>query len=183
MALSPWDYVAFGLFLAILSLIGYFAGRKERASSEDYFLAGKRLPWYIVGSSFVAANISTEHFIGMVGSACIYGICLAMYEWANVFTFSLFDLAFHSLPVGLPGVYHPRVPRAPLRARHPADFCDHHDRHECHGLLAGPLYGGGLVLHNLFGWDIWNTILGLGLVSGVWASTAGCRRSPGPIPS
>ena len=39
--------------------------------------------------------------------------------------------------------------------------------------LAGPLYGGGLVLHNLFGWEIWHTILVLGLVSGIWAIYGG----------
>ncbi|NLE38652.1 MAG: hypothetical protein GX621_11560, partial [Pirellulaceae bacterium] len=84
-----WDYFAFVAFFIILSMVGFWAGRKERGGSEDYFLAGKKLPWYVVGSSFIAANIHTEHFIGMVGVAVLYGICVAMSEWANVLSFTM----------------------------------------------------------------------------------------------
>jgi len=88
-SLELWDYLAFGGFFAVLSAIGYWAGRKERTSATEYFLAGKKLPWYVVGGSFIASNISTEHFIGMIGAACVFGICVAMSEWMNVMTFSM----------------------------------------------------------------------------------------------
>src|ERR1700693_4997013 len=81
------DYVEFFLFVAALSLVGFLAGRGERASSADYFLAGRKLRWYVVGASYIAANISTEQFIGMVGSAYLLGVCPALYECLNVFTF------------------------------------------------------------------------------------------------
>jgi len=87
--LHLWDYSAFIAFFVVLSAIGYWAGRKERAGATEYFLAGKRLPWYVVGGSFIASNISTEHFIGMIGVAVVYGICVAMSEWGNVLSFSL----------------------------------------------------------------------------------------------
>ena len=70
-SLHLWDIVAFALFFIILSVIGYRAGRGERASSEEYFLAGKKLPWYVVGGSFIASNISSDQFIGMVGAAMV----------------------------------------------------------------------------------------------------------------
>jgi SSS family solute:Na+ symporter len=88
-SLGPVDYVAFIGYFVLLSAIGYLAGRRERTGAEDYFLAGKTLPWYVVGSSFIASNISSEHFIGMVGAAFLYGICVAMSEWLNVLTFSV----------------------------------------------------------------------------------------------
>ncbi len=88
-ALHFWDYFAFLGFVVGLSVVGYWAGRKERAGATEYFLAGKRLPWYVVGGSFIASNISSEHFIGMVGAAVVYGICVAMSEWANVQSFTL----------------------------------------------------------------------------------------------
>ncbi len=88
-ALESWDYLAFGLFFVVLSAIGYWAGRKERGTAQDYFLAGKRLPWYVIGGSFIASNIHTEHFIGMIGAAVVYGICVALSEWMNVLSFSL----------------------------------------------------------------------------------------------
>ncbi len=88
-ALQFWDYFAFIAFFLGLSVVGYWAGRKERSGATEYFLAGKRLPWYVVGGSFIASNISTEHFIGMIGVAVVYGICVAMSEWGNVLSFTL----------------------------------------------------------------------------------------------
>ncbi|MHC4738341.1 MAG: sodium:solute symporter family transporter, partial [Planctomycetota bacterium] len=83
------DYLAFGAYFVVLCFIGFWVGRKEKTSSDEYFLAGHTLPWYVVGGSFVASNISTEHFIGMIGAAFVYGICVAMSEWGNIFSFSL----------------------------------------------------------------------------------------------
>ena len=83
-----WDYFVFTSFFVLLSLVGYLAGRKERISTSDYFLAGRKLPWYVVGFSFIASNISSEHFIGMIGAAFIYGICISMYEWGNILSFT-----------------------------------------------------------------------------------------------
>src|SRR2546430_609235 len=54
LAMLPLDYVEFFVFLTALCLVGFFSGRGERKSSTDYFLAGRRLPWYAVGGSYVA---------------------------------------------------------------------------------------------------------------------------------
>jgi len=72
------DYLAFGTYFVVLSFIGLWVGRKEKTEASDYFLAGRTLPWYVVGSSFIASNISSEHFIGMIGAAFVYGIRLSM---------------------------------------------------------------------------------------------------------
>jgi hypothetical protein len=87
--LARLDYAAIVAYFVLLSAIGLWAGRKKKTQADDYFLAGRTLPWYVVGSSFVASNISTEHFIGMIGAAFVYGICVAMSEWANVLSFSV----------------------------------------------------------------------------------------------
>ena len=76
--LTALDYIAFGAYFVAICEIGLWAGRKEKTRADDYFLAGRTLPWYVVGSSFIASNISTEHFIGMIGAALVYGICVAM---------------------------------------------------------------------------------------------------------
>jgi SSS family solute:Na+ symporter len=86
LALNAIDYWVFGGFLFALAAVGYLSGRGEQASSEDYFLAGRKLPWYVVGGSFIAANISTEHFIGMVGASYILGVSTALWDWLNAFT-------------------------------------------------------------------------------------------------
>src|SRR3970282_1072158 len=88
-SLAFLDYMAFGAYFVILCIIGFWVGRREKSDSEDYFLAGRSLPWYVVGSFFIASNIISEHFIGMIGGAFFYGICVAMSEWLNVGSFTL----------------------------------------------------------------------------------------------
>ena len=68
-----FDLIVFGLYLVGNILLGVWVARKQSASTRDYFLAGDRLPWYTVGGSIIAANISTEHFIGMIGVAYAVG--------------------------------------------------------------------------------------------------------------
>src|SRR5512134_1305380 len=82
------DFVVFGLYLALNILLGLLVARRQGGGTRDYFLAGDKLPWYTVGGSIIAANISTEHFIGMVGVAYATGFVVAQWEWGNWFTFS-----------------------------------------------------------------------------------------------
>jgi SSS family solute:Na+ symporter len=85
------NYLDLTLFVAYLIFnigLGLWVSRRSMASARDYFLAGDRLPWYAIGGSIIAANISTEHFIGMVGAAYASGFVLAQWEWGNWFTFS-----------------------------------------------------------------------------------------------
>jgi SSS family solute:Na+ symporter len=80
--------IFFGYFLAIVALGVMVAARSTTKSSSDYFMASKKLPWYVVGASFVASNISTEHFIGMVGWGFLYGMAVSNWEWGNAITFT-----------------------------------------------------------------------------------------------
>ncbi len=81
--------IFFGYFIGVIVFAIVVAARSKTKSSSDYFLASKKLPWYAVGASFIASNISTEHFIGMVGWGFLYGMAVANWEWANAVTFSI----------------------------------------------------------------------------------------------
>jgi SSS family solute:Na+ symporter len=82
------NFILFGLYLALTVVLGLWVGRRNAANPRSYFLAGEGLPWYAIGGSIIAANISTEHFIGMVGIAYAVGFVVAQWEWGNVITFS-----------------------------------------------------------------------------------------------
>jgi SSS family solute:Na+ symporter len=82
------DFVLFALYLAANIALGLWVARRKTADARGYFLAGDRLPWYAIGGSIIAANISTEHFIGMIGVAYAVGFVVAQWEWGNWFTFS-----------------------------------------------------------------------------------------------
>lgn len=86
--MNPLNSILFGLYLLITVIVGLWVGRRGNSNAKDYFLAGEGLPWYAVGGSIIAANISTEHFIGMTGVAYGVGFVVAQWEWGNVITFS-----------------------------------------------------------------------------------------------
>jgi SSS family solute:Na+ symporter len=82
------NFIVFGLYLACNIALGLWVARRKTSGTRGYFLAGEGLPWYTVGGSIIAANISTEHFIGMIGVAYAVGFVVAQWEWGNWFTFS-----------------------------------------------------------------------------------------------
>jgi SSS family solute:Na+ symporter len=71
------------LILALLILAQWVSREKvgHEKNSSDYFLAGRNLPWWAIGASLIAANISAEQIIGMSGSAFVMGIAIGVYEW------------------------------------------------------------------------------------------------------
>jgi len=69
--------------------MGLYVSRTKKGhkkDTKDYFLASKSLPWWAVGSSLIAANISAEQFIGMSGSGFAIGLAIASYEWMAAIT-------------------------------------------------------------------------------------------------
>jgi len=167
------DYLAFGLFFVVLSAIGYWAGRRERTGPDEYFLAGRKLPWYVVGGSFIASNISSEHFIGMIGAAFIYGQCVAMSCWGNVNSFTFLIWLFIPFLLASKVFTIPEFLERRFNGTLRQVFAFMTVLSNVVAFLAAVLYGGGLALNKLFGWDLWLAIIVLGVVAGVWAIYGG----------
>jgi len=75
---------AIGLF-ALAQWVSRERGGQEKDSAE-YFLASKTLPWWAIGASLIAANISAEQIVGMSGSGYAIGLAIASYEWMAALT-------------------------------------------------------------------------------------------------
>jgi SSS family solute:Na+ symporter len=78
------DWVIFFCYATIIVALGLWISRTkkgEQKTSQDYFLANRALPWWAIGSTLLAANISAEHFIAMSGSGYAVGLAIACYEW------------------------------------------------------------------------------------------------------
>ena len=104
MELTAFDVILFIAFFAVVISISLFKSRKE-ASSEDYFLAGRGLRWWLIGISIVAANISTEQFVGMAGQGA-GTVGLAVSNWQLVGSIGIVIIAFTVLPLFLKaGIY------------------------------------------------------------------------------
>jgi SSS family solute:Na+ symporter len=102
--ISTWDILIFVAFVATVVTVGIVQSRSEKGS-EDYFLAGRGLTWWLIGFSLIASNISTEQFVGMSGNAASHvGLAIASYEWMAAIT--LVVVAFGFLPFFLrAGIY------------------------------------------------------------------------------
>ncbi len=86
MQFSTLDYAVFIGYALFIVALGLWVSRKGGKSAEDYFLASKSLPWWAIGASLIAANISAEQFIGMSGSGFAIGLAIASYEWMAALT-------------------------------------------------------------------------------------------------
>jgi len=90
-----------GIFIGYICCIMGFgiwiANREKNVNSQDYFLASKSLPWWAVGGSLIASNISTEQILGMNGSGYVAGLAIGAYELMAAFT--LIVVAKFFLPV------------------------------------------------------------------------------------
>ncbi len=169
----PLDYVEFFVFLALLSAVGVWSGRGERGSTADYFLAGRKLPWYAVGGSYVAANVSTEHFVGLVGASYILGIAPALTQWHTslaeiviVFLFVPFLIRARviTVPEYLARRFGPGVRLAFALLTIFANITI---------FMAAVMYAGGLALAGFFGWPLLACIIGTGIFAGGWAVYGG----------
>jgi len=185
--LSNLDLFVIVGYFVVLVVLGFADGKTEKRSSEDYFLAGRSLPWYVVGASFIGSNISTEHFIGMIAAAYTYGICVAQWEWGNIFAFSVLVWFF------IPFLLSSRVFTAP-------EFLERRYNSACRLLfavltvvanitafLAAVLYASAIGLKAVFAWpdtvaiagmDVSTlalAVVGMGVVAGSYAIYGGLR--------
>ena len=167
------NILTFGAYFLVCVVVGLIVGSRRQKTAEDYFLAGRSLPWYVVGCSYIGSNLSTEHFIGMIGMAYLYGIALAAWEWNGIVTFSL--LAWLILPLYYRGGFY-TMP----------EFLERRFNSACRyafgiltvlinisAFLAAVLFAGGVALKTLFGWELEVGIIVIAVVAGSYTIYGG----------
>src|SRR3954454_22237792 len=75
-------------------VIGLLAARKVERTTEGYFLASGRMPWWLIGAAFVSTSVSSEQIVGTVGAAYKYGMGIANWEWWCLPTYALVMIFF-----------------------------------------------------------------------------------------
>ncbi|MCB1198477.1 MAG: sodium/sugar symporter [Deltaproteobacteria bacterium] len=89
MNLHPIDITIIVVYCVALLGIAYWVSREKDGKEKDaksYFLADRSLPWWAIGASLIAANISAEQIIGMSGSGYAIGLAISAYEWMAALT-------------------------------------------------------------------------------------------------
>src|ERR671931_520937 len=145
---------------------GFLVSRRGRASARAYFLGGKTLPWYVVATSMVAADVSAEHFIANAGVAYRYGIVPATGSWNTWIIYSLFIWIFLPYYVRT-GLY--TVPQF-LERRYNAAcrtiFSGSLVAGYVAAIIAGSLFAGGVALESMLGLPVTSGIVFFGQVTG-----------------
>ena len=148
------DLGVFALYMAATIALGFWVARKGRDTAQGYFLGNKTIPWFVIGASMVAADISSEQFISNVGGAYKHGIVLAAGDWNAWIIYTLLILVF------LPYYVRTGVSTMP-------EFLERRYNSTCRYIFAiasvvgfvaainaGALYSGGIMLDSFFGADL-----------------------------
>ncbi|HTM81526.1 sodium:solute symporter [Asticcacaulis sp.] len=81
-------------YIIAILLVGILAARSKTVTGKVFFLAGRSLPWGIVGTALFASNISTIHLVGLSASGYKDGLVWGNFEWMAAFTLILLSLIF-----------------------------------------------------------------------------------------
>lgn len=169
LSLTHLDWIVCVVALAGNVLLGLFFARRARNAkakeSDNFFLAGRKLTWPIVGTSLFATNIGAEHLVGLSGDSYRYGICAGTIELVCAMC-----LGF-TAAVLLPYYMKNKVFTIP-------EFLELRYRSEARLFFSGLmlficivtkmafcLFAGALVMHTLVGWDVMPTVVMLGVVT------------------
>jgi SSS family solute:Na+ symporter len=82
--LTALDGCIFVAYLLAVMAVGVYATRRGQRTKRDYFLAGDKLPWWMIGGSIVASNISSHHLVGVMGTAYSRGFVAMVIEWGAI---------------------------------------------------------------------------------------------------
>ena len=175
MALGFFDLAFFIAFICIVVVFSMAKSRREK-TSEDYFLASRGLKWWLIGFSIVAANISTEQFVGMAGQAAgNVGLAVSGYQLLGAVTVVLVAIAF--LPRFLSaGIY--TMP----------EYLEYRYNSAARGIMAlytmviymavtttAVLYSGALTVHKIFDVGMTKAIWLIGIIAAVYTTWGGLK--------
>lgn len=166
--------ITVGYFIVIFG-IGYWAMKREKRKSEDYFLASREVGWLAVGASLFASNIGSEHLIGLAGTGASSGLAVGHFEWLACLILLLLGWLF--VPFYLrSGVY--TMPEF-LERRYNAASRWYLTTISIIGYvltkISVSLFAGGLIIQELTGLSIWTSSVIIVLATGVYTIAGGLR--------
>jgi len=175
--LNAVDLTVFAAYMIAAVALGFLVARRGRTSARAYFLGGKTLPWYVVATSMVAADVSAEHFIANAGVAYRYGIVPATGSWNTWIIYSLFIWIFLPYYVRT-GLY--TVPQF-LERRYNAAcrtiFSGSLVAGYVAAIIAGSLFAGGVALDSMLGLPVSYGLLFFGLSTGAYTIYGGLKSA------
>lgn len=156
-------------------IVGFYYSQKKEQDKSDYFLAGRNVGWFAIGASLFAANISSEHFIGLAGYGSTRGLAVGNFEWMAIIFILL--LGWFFTPIFLKaGIF-----------TMPEYFGKRYDS-KCRLYISGlsiiayiltkvtvTLIAGGLLLEIVFGFDMYISAIIMVVFTGLYSIIGGLK--------
>ncbi|MBB6093654.1 SSS family solute:Na+ symporter [Povalibacter uvarum] len=178
MTLTTLDIAIVAIYAVGIFILAQWVSREKGShekNAQDYFLASRSLPWWAIGTSLIAANISAEQIIGMSGSGYVIGLGIASYEWMAALTLIIVGKYF--LPIFLKnGIY--TMPEFLEKRYSPAVrnvmavfwlgvyvFVN----------LTSILWLGATAVHTVTGIDVQTALIAIGIFAGAYALYGGLK--------
>ena len=163
------------LYILAILFVGIFSARKTKVTGQVFFLAGRSLPWGVVGAALFASNISTIHLIGLSASGYNEGLVWGNFEWMAAFTLILLSLVF------APFYFRSKISTLP-------EFLERRYSPASRSLLAFvailaalfihigmSLYAGAVVFHQFLGLNVFASILIVAAAVSIYTVFGGLR--------
>lgn len=174
--LTLLDAIIFGAYILGVIGLGIYASRKGQQTKRDYFLAGDKLPWWMIGGSIIAANISSHHLVGAMGVAYSRGFVAIAMEWGAILM-GFNALLWIFLPFYIRNGFY-TVPEflekrfgTAARTTYASLILLTYVLVE----ISAVLYLGALSLHSLLGISVMTSVVVLALITGVYTIAGGLR--------
>ncbi len=168
------DWVSIGIYFAILLGIVVWVVRKRQANTEDYFLAGRNIGWFVVGASIFASNIGSEHVVGLAGAGAGNKLPMLIYEiqaWVVLLLGWVF-LPFYARS----GVFTmPEFLEKRFDARSRWILSVFSIIAYVLTKISVTIYAGGIVVSALLGIDFWTGAIATVILTGIYTVVGGMR--------
>ena len=166
--------IILGYMVGIVAL-GIFSTRNQALTSDNYFLAGRRLSWPTIGAALFASNISTIHLTGLAADGFRLGLVAGNYEWMATFTLLLLGIVFAPFYVKTKISTLPEFleKRFDSRSRSFLAFMAIIGALFIH--IGISLYSGAIVFQNFFGVNVYISILVISLMTTIYTVFGGLK--------
>ncbi|MDT8416937.1 MAG: sodium:solute symporter [Lutibacter sp.] len=168
------DWVSIGIYFLVLLGIVVWVVRKRQANTEDYFLAGRNIGWFVVGASIFASNIGSEHVVGLAGAGAGNKLPMLIYEiqaWVVLLLGWVF-LPFYARS----GVFTmPEFLEKRFDARSRWILSVFSIIAYVLTKISVTIYAGGIVVSALLGIDFWTGAIATVILTGIYTVVGGMR--------
>ncbi|WP_318342942.1 sodium:solute symporter [Flagellimonas baculiformis] len=172
--LDTFDWITISAYFVVLLGIAVWVIRKKKESTEDYFLAGRNVGWFVVGASIFASNIGSEHVVGLAGAGAGNRLPMLIYEiqaWVVLILGWVF-LPFYARA----GVFTmPEFLEKRFDARSRWILSVFSIVAYVLTKISVTIYAGGIVVSALLGIDFWTGAIATVVLTGVYTVLGGMR--------